>query len=58
MSQEAILFENGQEIDWIDPVISIEENEHEWIVDNGYFKYHLTKGKYKELVIRNRSEHS
>lgn len=52
MMREAVLLENGKEIDWVDPVISIEENEHEWIIDNGFYKYHLKKKNNRELAIR------
>lgn len=50
--QEAVLFENGREIDWIDPVISVEEDNYEWIIDNGFYKYHLKKKDNRELIIR------
>lgn len=52
MGQEAVLFENGKEIDWIDPVISVEENDYDWIIDNGFYKYHLKKKNNRKLVIR------
>lgn len=54
MGQQAVLFEGGIEIDWIDPVISVEENEYDWIIDNGFYKYHLKKKNNRELVIRER----
>ena len=54
MSQEAVLLENGREIDWIDPVISVKENEYDWIIDNGHYKYHINKQDNRELVIRER----
>lgn len=50
--QEAVLLENGKEIDWIDPVISVEENEYDWIIDNGLYKYHLKKKNNRELILR------
>lgn len=52
--QEAVLLENGKEIDWIDPVIFIKENNYEWIIDNGNYKYHINKQDNRELVIRER----
>lgn len=52
--QEAVLLENGKEIDWIDPVISVEENEYDWIIDNGLYKYHLKKKNNRELILRER----
>lgn len=54
MVQEAVVFENGKEIDRIDPVISVEENDYDWIIDNGYYKHHINKQDNRELVIRER----
>ena len=53
MNQEAVLLENGVEIDWIDPVLAIHENEQEWCVHNGYNEYALEKKDNRELIIRN-----
>lgn len=54
MGQQAVLLKDGVEIDWIDPVISVEENEYDWIIDNGHYKYHINKQDNRELVIRER----
>lgn len=53
---EAVLFENGREIDWIDPVISVEEDQFQWIIDNGLYKYHLDKKPGRELIIRGKHD--
>lgn len=50
--QEAVLIEDGKEIYWIDPVISIEEDHKEWIVDNGSHTHFLKKRDNRELIIR------
>lgn len=52
MEQEAVILQNGKEIDWIDPVISVEENNYDWIIDNGHYRYHINKQDNRELVIR------
>ena len=54
MGQQAVLLKDGVEIDWIDPVISVKENDYEWIIDNGHYKYHINKQDNRELVIRER----
>ena len=53
MTQEAVVLENGRESDWVDPVISVEEDQFEWRVFNGHYTYHIAKAPYKELLIRN-----
>lgn len=52
MIQEAVVFENGNETDWIDPVISLREDESFWYVFNGHYTYHIEKSKYRELIVR------
>ena len=54
MGQEAVVFENGKEIDWVDPVFSVVENNHEWIIDNGHYRYHINKRDNRELILRER----
>lgn len=53
MGQQAVLLEDGIEIDWIDPVVAIYEDQHEWCVHNGYHEYVLKKKDNRELIIRN-----
>ena len=54
MGQQAVLLENGVEIDWIDRGISVKENDYDWIIDNGRYKYHINKQDNRELIIRER----
>ena len=53
MGQQAVLLEDGIEIDWIDPVVLIAEDEHEWCIHNGRHEYVLEKKDNRELIVRN-----
>lgn len=48
--------EHGQEIDWIDPVITAEEFKTRWVVDNGWHQYRVMKKPGHTYVQRIRKE--
>lgn len=57
MSQEFVVFnESGDEIDWIDPVVSLVETDVDYLVDNGYHKYEVDKKAGFSYILRNRKE--
>ena len=53
MGQQAVLLEDGVEVDWIDPVIAITEDGREGCIHNGYHEYVLEKKDNRELIVRN-----
>jgi hypothetical protein len=44
-----VCFRNGEEKDWIDPVLNFTENDEEIIVDNGYYIYIFAKDNNGKL---------
>ncbi|AWN04060.1 hypothetical protein PBI_PEREGRIN_235 [Rhodococcus phage Peregrin] len=54
MTSEFVVIENGQEVEWIDPVISVIENSECWVVDNGHYQYSVVKGPGRTMIIRTR----
>ena len=53
---EAVLFIDGWEADWIDPLVSIDETVAYWVVSNGVHKYKIEKGDLRKLVAREMRE--
>ena len=45
-TQLVIISPEGKEVDWYDPIVSFEETETHWIVDNSYHVYRIHKNNY------------
>jgi hypothetical protein len=52
MTSEFVVIENGQEVEWIDPVINVEEHSDHWLVNNGHYYYPVVKGPGRTMIIR------
>lgn len=52
MTTEFVVIDHGKEVDWIDPVVSVSEDESFWYVNNGHYTYHVEKSKCRESAIR------
>ena len=62
MSSEFVVFDDGEEADWIDPVVSVSpvvsvnETGAAWFVDNGCATYEVPKLPGRTVAIRPRKE--
>ena len=56
MNLECVTIDDGVEIDWIDPVISLDEHSDMWLIDNGYCTYRVDKRPNREIIVRGRVE--
>lgn len=53
MTKQFVLVNSaGEEVEWIDPVISYEETETHWVVDNGFNAYYINKSNFPGCVVR------
>lgn len=52
MSIEFVVFDDGHETDWIDPVVSISETATAWFVDNGHDVYEVPKLPGRTVITR------
>lgn len=51
---EFVVIEDGKEVDWIDPVLSLEETETHWHIDNGFSVYTVGRTPGRTHLIRTR----
>lgn len=58
MTLEFVTIDNGEEVDWIDPVVFYKDCGAYWRVDNGYHTYHVDKRPNREIVVREYIESS
>lgn len=56
MREFVVFDEHDREIDWIDPVVSVEEDRHYWHVDNGYTVYEVRRYAGYRYEIRERGD--
>lgn len=52
MADEFVLFEDGQEVDWFDPVLGIFTTDDAWVVDNGVNAYAIPRKAGRTYEIR------
>lgn len=55
MLEFVIIDAEGKEVDWIDPVVSFEETDTHWIVDNTYHVYRIHKNNFPGCTVEVRA---
>jgi len=55
VKQEFVVQHKNGDMDWVDPVVSLEETETEIIVHNGYYEYRFNKENIDKWCVRNYS---
>ncbi len=57
MSLECVLFDRkGKEIDWYDPVVSVEETDKDLIIHHIPNTYKVPKNTYHHYIVREKKE--
>jgi len=57
LSSEFVVFDNGVETDWYDPVTTAQEDDTGWTVNNTYHEYRIEKKPGRTVLIRPRIIH-
>lgn len=57
MKLEFVVFEDGEEVDWLDSVENVQETELFWIVQTEYNEYKVEKGPNRTGQLRILQEH-
>ena len=52
MNSEFVVFDDGEESDWIDPVVHANETGAAWFVDNGHHTYEIPKLPGRTIAVR------
>lgn len=47
-----VVFDDGVESDWIDPVLEVNESEESWFVNNGFNTYEIPKIYGRTVTIQ------
>ena len=53
---EFVAFEDGQELEWVEPMVSVRETDEAWFVDSGHYVYEVAKRPGMTAEVRPRRE--